>query len=62
MGLISYIATFGVTHASLKTITRIRTLKGGGFGLTCTHKNWIQSSRNDGKDIEGIAFFKTSSR
>ena len=34
MGLISYVVIFGVTHASLKIITRTRTLKGGGFGLT----------------------------
>ena len=26
--------SFGMTHVILKTITRTRTLKGGGFGLT----------------------------
>ena len=25
---------FGIVHVILKTITRTRTLKGGGFGLT----------------------------
>ena len=30
-----YVTTsFGMTHVILKTITRTRTLKGGGFGLT----------------------------
>ena len=28
---------FGITHVILKTITRTRTLKGGGFGLTLTN-------------------------
>ena len=29
-------ASFGMSHVILKTITRTRTLKGGGFGLTHT--------------------------
>jgi hypothetical protein len=35
MKVTSHVTTsFGVTHVILKTITRTRTLKGGGFGLT----------------------------
>ena len=31
------IMSFGITHVILKTITRTRMLKGGGFGLTAGH-------------------------
>ena len=30
--------SFDMIHMILKTITRTRTLKGGGFGLTHAHK------------------------
>ena len=30
----------GATHVILKTITRTRTLKGGGFGLTGGTNHW----------------------
>ena len=32
--------SFGMIHVILKTITRTRTLKGGGFGLTAGPGEW----------------------
>ena len=53
MGLTFHVTmSFGMTHVILKTTTRTRTLKGGGFGLTgtvCSSKGnatmWFGQSR-----------------
>ena len=41
--------SFGMTHVILKTITRTRTLKGGGFGLTAS----LKPHRWDVGEIQG---------
>ena len=33
--------SFGIIHVILEIITRTRTLKGGGSGLTTTYKNLL---------------------
>ena len=38
MGVAFYVTmSLGITHVILKTTTRTRTLKGGGFGLTMSN-------------------------
>ena len=40
MEVTSHVTTsFGMIHVILETITRTRTLKGGGFGLTLRYEN-----------------------